>query len=185
MNMQRALNILGYTCYHSSIFFSNTKDCEMWDRALDAKFFGRGTEFTRADWDQLPGDCSAVSADPPPVAFAEDLIKAYPEAKVILVERDVEAWFKSFSTTVTAGCWSPLMHKIADWDPSWLGAMRDTHMRWVRGWFKANSKEETDAVSRSMYAEHYALVRRMTPPQRILEYRLSDGWEPLCNFMDK
>ncbi|MCJ1387155.1 hypothetical protein MMC17_010288 [Xylographa soralifera] len=56
MSMQRALNILGYTCYHSSVFFSNMNDCKMWDDALDAKFFGKGTKFTRADWDRVLGD---------------------------------------------------------------------------------------------------------------------------------
>ena len=35
-----------------------------------------GPRFTRTDWDQLLGSYSAVSADPPAVAFAEDLITA-------------------------------------------------------------------------------------------------------------
>ena len=185
MSMQRALNTLGYTYYHSSLFFSNINDCIMWDEALDAKSFGRGSQFNRDDWDKLLGDFSAVSADPPPVAFADDLVKAYPEAKVILVERDVEAWFRSFSSTVTSGMWSPLMNRIADWDPWFMGPMRDTHKRWAIGWFKARSKEEMDAVSREMYAKHYALVRSITPAERLLEYRLGDGWEPLCKLLGK
>jgi hypothetical protein len=185
MSMQRALDMLGYRCYHSSAFFSRIGDCALWDAALDAKFFGKGAEYAREDWDRLLGEYSAVSADPPPVAFAEDLVRAYPEAKVVLVERDIDAWFRSFSDTVTAGMWSPLMHRIADWDPWFVGPMRDTHMRWARGWFKAKDREHMDSISRQMYAEHYALVRRVTPKDRLLEYRLGDGWEPLCEFLGK
>ena len=183
--MQRALNVIGYSCYHSSLFFTNINDCKMWDEALDAKFFGKGEEFTRAGWDQLLGEYSAVSADPPAIAFAEDLVRMYPEAKVILVERNIEAWHRSFSDAIVASTWSPLMHRISDWDPWFVGPMRDTHTRWVRGWFKARSREHMDAISRKMYAEHYALVRRVTPSERLLEYRLGDGWEPLCEFLGK
>ena len=78
MSMQHALNTLGYRCYHSVAFFANIADCAMWDEALDAKFFGKGKPFERKDWDQLLGEYSAISADPRSVAFAEDLIKAYP-----------------------------------------------------------------------------------------------------------
>ena len=185
MSLQRALNILGYSCYHSTVFLSNVLDCKMWDEALDAKFFGKGHQFTRVDWDQLLGEYSAVSADTPPVAFAEDLVAAYPEAKVILVERDLDAWLCSFSDTVTSVLWSPLMNRIADFDPWLIGPILRTHKRWATGWFKAHSKDEMDAVSRTIYINHYALVRKVTPPERLLEYRLGDGWEPLCNFLAK
>ena len=39
--------------------------------------------------------------------------------------------------------------------------------------------------ARQMYRDHYALVRRITPPERLLEYRLGDGWGPLCAFLGK
>jgi hypothetical protein len=186
MSMQRALDILGCKCYHSSVFFSQIDDCEIWDAALDAKFFGKGPKFTTAEqWDTVLGEYSAVSADVPPIAFAEELVYAYPDAKVILVNRDVDEWAKSFSNTVTSGMYSPLMHRLADWDPAWLGHMRDTHMRWSRGWFKVDSKEEQDAISPQMFKNHYDLVRRVTPKERLLEYTMGDGWEPLCKFLGK
>lgn len=42
----------------------------------------------------------SVSPDPPAMAFSEDLIRAYPDAKVVLVERDVEVWYESMMVTV-------------------------------------------------------------------------------------
>ena len=66
-----------------------------------------------------------------------------------------------------------------------IGPVRDTHHRWIRGWWKANSKKEMQDKARDMYRDHYELVRRITPPDRLLEYKLGDGWEPLCAFLGK
>ena len=183
--MQIALNMLGLQCYHSMQWFSNISDCAAWNAAQDAKFFSQGPLFSRIQWDALLGTYSAVSADPPAVAFAEDLIFTYPEAKVILVERDIEAWYHSFNSAVIEPSWSPFLNFLGDWDPWLIGPVRDCHFRWIRGWFKAQSKEEMQAKARKMYKDHYDFVRKVTPKERLLEYRLEDGWEPLCRFLGK
>lgn len=183
--MQTALNILGYRCYHSFLWFSNMRDCAAWNAAQDAKFFSKGTPFSRTEWDALLGTFSAVSADPPAVAFAEELVSIYPEAKIILVERDIEAWYSSFNNVAIESSWSPFLNFLGDWDPWIYGPVRDTHFRWIRGWWKANSKEDMQDKARDMYRAHYELGRRITPPERLLEYKLGDGWEPLCAFLGK
>lgn len=68
------------------------RDCEMWTRAIRAKFDGEG-DFGKAEWDQLLGHCQAV-CDLPAAAFAPELIAAYPNAKVILTNRDPDSWHK-------------------------------------------------------------------------------------------
>lgn len=183
--MQVALNILGFTCYHSVLFFSNIKDCAAWSAALDAKFFDKGTPFTKREWDALLGSFSAISADPPAIAFAQELVELYPEAKVILVERNVDAWYSSMNEVVIKSSWSPFLNFLADLDPWLVGPIRDCHHRWIKGWWKANTMKEMQEKARSMYTEHYALVRKVTPKERLLEYRLGDGWEPLCQFLGK
>ena len=50
---------------------------------------------------------------------------------------------------------------------------------------KAYSKDEMRARARPMYREHYELVRKVTPKERLLEYELGSGWEPLCTFLGK
>ncbi|CAF9937178.1 hypothetical protein IMSHALPRED_011046 [Imshaugia aleurites] len=183
--LQTALSILGYRCYHSMLWFSNIRDCAAWNVAQDAKFFLKGTQFTKKEWDALLGTFSAVSADPPAVAFAEELISTYPEAKIILVERDIEAWYSSFNKAVMEPSWSPFLNFLRDWDPWSIGPVRDAHSRWIRGWWKANSKDEMQDKARDMYRNHYELVRRITPPDSLLEYKLGDGWEPFCAFSGK
>jgi hypothetical protein len=90
--LRTALKELGFEdCYHMmSASVENPPDCLMWSDALAAKYDGEGT-FTRDDWDKLLGHCQAV-CDWPAVAFAKELIEAYPDAKVILTTRDVDSW---------------------------------------------------------------------------------------------
>ena len=36
---------------------------------------------------------------------------------------------------------------------------------------------------KDVFKAHYDLVRQLVPPERLLEYDVSQGWEPLCNFL--
>ena len=58
--------------------------------------------------------------DTPCICFAEDLIRAYPDAKVVLVERDVEAQYPSFETLV-AEYYIPIHHVLRYLDPYFIG----------------------------------------------------------------
>lgn len=49
----------------------------------------------------------------------------------------------------------------------------------------AVGKEDMQRKARDAYRNHYALVRRVTPKNKLLEYRMGDGWEPLCEFLGK
>ena len=71
----------------------NPRDCEMWQEAYDAKFHGKGKRFGRAEFDKLLGHCQAVM-EMPCFVFAEELIAAYPEAKVIVTTRTIEDWYR-------------------------------------------------------------------------------------------
>jgi hypothetical protein len=35
------------------------------------------------------------------------------------------------------------------------------------------------------YREHNAIIRDLVPKERLLEYKLGSGWEPLCTFLGK
>lgn len=122
----------------------------MWMEALDGNFFRkRGcARFTWADWDQLLGNYRAVSADPAAVALAEDLIEAYPDPKVSLVERDIEAWYATFDRKVIASVWSRFINLVANFNPFFLGPIRNVHKGWTMGWMGAHSKEEMRAKAR-------------------------------------
>lgn len=96
----------------------NPPDCLMWSDALAAKYDGVGT-FGREQWDQLFGHCQAV-CDWPCVAFAKELIEAYPDAKVIITTRDVDSWHASTMKTVHWRATEPELKLAAkvDWAAS-------------------------------------------------------------------
>jgi hypothetical protein len=148
--MSAALNILGIPCFHSFLLFSNILDCSMWNGALDAKLYGKGDPFTRTEWDALLGPYAAVS-DAPAIVFTEDLMAAYPDAKVVLVERDVERWYKSFNDTVIENTWNPVTQWLRGRNAHLVGPLGNTHMRWMEGWMDCHGKEEMQRKSRAFY----------------------------------
>jgi sulfotransferase family protein len=53
------------------------------------------------------------------------------------------------------------------------------------GFFHAKNVDEIRANAKQRYLEHYATVRRIVPKEKLLEFKLTDGWEPLCAFLGK
>ncbi|KAH8647068.1 P-loop containing nucleoside triphosphate hydrolase protein [Tricladium varicosporioides] len=187
VSMQLALEILGIPTFHSFDLFTNTKDCALWSELLDAKYFSNSVtprKLSRSDFDSLLGHYSGAS-DVPCIAFTPELIAAYPEAKVILVDRDIEKWYNSFNNAVIIHTFAFKNWFVARIDPYLVGPLETMHKRWVRGWFRSNNTEEMRANARSMYVEHYDLVKKITPKGNLLVYKLGDGWEPLCEFLGK
>ena len=91
MSLKLALDQLGFgPCYHMTEVFKNPKASGYWEAAADGK---------PIDWEEVfAGYRSTV--DWPGATFYKQLADAYPEAKVILTERDAEAWFESTQATI-------------------------------------------------------------------------------------
>lgn len=43
---------------------------------------------------------------------------------------------------------------------------------------------DSDSRLLQYFDDHYAVVRQLVPEERLLEYHPSQGWEPLCRFLD-
>ncbi|KAB8225094.1 hypothetical protein BDV33DRAFT_198937 [Aspergillus novoparasiticus] len=184
--MCNALEILGLPCWHSTQFMSTRfGDIEMWQEAVDRKFFGAGPKFGRQEFDQLLHDFGAVSSDTPAIAFADDLIEAYPEAKVVLVERDIDSWYESWMNTVIKNTYDPFVTVVYHIDRFFTRPIARIHITTFQGWLGISNPEDARLKSKAKYRQHYELVRSITPKDRLLEYKFSDGWEPLCEFLGK
>lgn len=149
----------------------------MWMDALRAKYDGEGERFTRADWDQLLGDAQAV-CDWPSIAFARELIEAYPEAKVVLTNRDVHSWHASTMKTVYWRVTDPELRWLSKFD--WAASMYYPMLcKFFDGFFEGDFPNR----GKDVFQRHYAEVRSLVPKDRLLEYRVTDGWGPLCEFL--
>ncbi|OCK81577.1 hypothetical protein K432DRAFT_381216 [Lepidopterella palustris CBS 459.81] len=182
MSMVEALRILGYNdVYHMSAAIANPPDFDMWKEAADAKFFGNGKPYGREEWDQLLGNCMAVT-DFPTCAFSAELIAAYPHAKVVLTTRDPSKWYASVNSTFRVAFESRAFSLIGHLDPAFIGRM----MSAVRSlWLGFFGVPDVQPCIVDTFVKHNEAVKAMTPPERFLEYRVGEGWERLCEFLGK
>ncbi|KAL6891786.1 P-loop containing nucleoside triphosphate hydrolase protein [Trichoderma longibrachiatum] len=178
-SMRAAMKQLGYVdTYHMmNCSIENPPDALMWMDALCAKYDGKGKPFTREDWDQLLGTCQAV-CDWPAVAFAEELIKAYPEAKVVLTNRDVDSWHASTMKTVYWRATDPELRWLSNFD--WAASM---YYPMLKKFFDTFFEGDFPNRGKDVYRKHYEHVRSLVPKERLLEYKVTDGWGPLCEFL--
>ncbi|KAK8162914.1 P-loop containing nucleoside triphosphate hydrolase protein [Phyllosticta citrichinensis] len=178
-SLRDALKELGLNdTYHMmSVSVENPPDALFWMDALRAKYDGVGS-FGREEWDQLLGHCQSV-CDWPAIAFVKELVEAYPEAKVILTTRDVDSWHASTLKTVDWRANDPELKMVGKWD--WGAGLYQPmlHKFWTN-FFKGDFKKH----GKQVFIDHYADVRALVPPERLLEYRMGQGWEPLCDFLE-
>lgn len=124
---------------------------------------------------------SQVVSDNPAIAFSEELLEAYPKAKVILSVRDsVDDWYESVMKTI----W-PVVQE------TYLARWR----RWIlpKPWFRDFLDKryghtfygDMPNKGKNGYVKHNEMIRRLVPKERLLEYNVKEGWEPLCNFLGK
>ncbi|KAF7352155.1 hypothetical protein MVEN_01178700 [Mycena venus] len=182
-SMRIALEKLGYNeTNHGFTVSESPLEMEMWTEAINAKFFGKGKPYGRAEWDQLLGHCMAVT-DMPHLLFAEELIAAYPEAKVVLTTRNVDRWWKSYKDTIGGALASPVGDIPARFEANTVDMVREFTRLAYNAMFGTDNV--TEEVAKKRYIEYYDEVQSLVPKERLLEYRVGEGWESLCRFLEK
>ncbi|ROT42619.1 hypothetical protein SODALDRAFT_19325 [Sodiomyces alkalinus F11] len=192
-SMCLALQQLGYqNVYH--LIDDTARRPEDWDffaEAADALFPSLPTYnkrgMTREQWDVIFGSCEGIT-DIGSI-FAKSLIEAYPEAKVILVERDFDSWWKSMENLLdlifgrTACLYRDVIEPVAE------SGLTKSVQKVVGGWLGVEtlnpSMAELRARVRDVYAKHNAMIPKLVPEERLLRCQLGEGWGPLCKFLDK
>ncbi len=174
--------------------------------ALEAKYQNKDRKYTKSDWDQLLGHCQVRSlgrsllksrdfeltwralqavVDVPAAAFIPELYEAYPDAKVVIVQRDPDRWYESCSRTVMVFASSPQL-KILYFLDRWLVRRLAPFMGLL--FTSLFGPKTEDPVKRREnwikgYMNAYDEVRRIVPPEKRLEFTFGQGWEPLCKFL--
>ena len=168
LSVKLALEKLGFSaCYHMAEVFSHPGHAELWLRAW------RG----EAVWAELFDGFSAA-VDWPVAAFWHRLMDYYPNARVLLTLRDGESWYRSASNTIFSG-----MEELAQSkDPERRERIRMANEIIRKGTFGERLFDRDHAIA--VYEANVAAVRAEVPPDRLIEYRASDGWEPLCHALD-
>jgi sulfotransferase family protein len=179
LSLKAALEQLGLgPCYHMRTAIEHPEHVPMWESAA------RGE---RVDWDRLL-DGYRATVDWPGAAFYEQLMRVYPDAKVILTVRDPDRWYDSARTTiygVVSATTSPLFRLLTLVLPPVRRFQRAQHMIDAVVWggtFHGRFEDRQYAIQ--TFQEWNRSVRERVPADRLLIYEITEGWDPLCRFLD-
>ncbi len=181
MSLKYALEELGLDkCYHfSDIFLHHPEHIDIW------KSLAQGEQI---DWEALfEGYQSTVfwstSYD------YQLLLEQYPEMKFILTVREPEAWYKSAFDTVYSlnrptlsrsiqfkirGMFNPKLKMIYK-----VWKLNET-LLW-QNTFKGRFHDKDFAIQQ--FEQHIENVKKNVPAERLLVYKIQQGWQPLCDFL--
>ncbi|HKV67080.1 MAG TPA: sulfotransferase [Gaiellales bacterium] len=156
--------LTGGRCYHMLEVSETPGAADVWKAAAEGQ---------APDWDVLLGGYVAA-VDWPASAFWRELAAANPEAPVLLSQRTrTEQWWASVEKTVARALTTP----SADPEIARIRVMgRTIARRFCPEW--------PDPVAvQAAYERHNAEVRASIAPDRLVEWRPADGWEPLCTML--
>jgi len=163
-SLKFALEQLGFgPCYHMMEVFPRPGHVGAWAKAA------RGEHI---DWDKLY-EGFAATVDWPSTHFWRDLMRKYPDAKIIHSEREPELWWKSFSQTIQEGIAGEAPPPMREWQDMVKLIITDQTFRGDM------SKENVLKV----YNAHNAEVKRTVPAAKRLDFDPKQGWAPLCKFL--
>ncbi|KAF2168827.1 hypothetical protein M409DRAFT_52832 [Zasmidium cellare ATCC 36951] len=188
-SIRKALEEMGYLrTYHGVQDLLAGKDGFTWAQLAERKYGKNPQPITREHFYRILGDCAAVT-DMPCCAFWSELMDAYPQAKILLVERDVEEWFRSFETVILKEVFSWKRDVIAF--AIRVGLFPPNPNIFINGlflnYFQARNTSELARNARSVYMQHYDAIeaRAKLEGRPVLRMRLEEGWGPMCEFLGK
>jgi hypothetical protein len=167
VSLKQAFEHLGYSCYHMQEVMKayDRGHVERWNAAI------RGEN---VDWHAL-FDGFEATVDFPACVFYRELMEAFPDAVVVLSVRDPERWWNSYSKLlrlVKTASWFNFVPMFRE-----FSAMNVAMVDRVFG----GSLDKDDSIAR--YLRHVDEVKATVPAKRLLVYSVTEGWEPLCEFL--
>ena len=151
--------LLGGPCHHMIEVFGNPVQIAGWTDAIEGR---------PVDWSALLADYRSL-VDWPGGSFWRELSAANPDALVLLSVRDADSWYRSASNTIFLG-----FENLPPEMQPWMDTVRKMmHERFSDKFDDATAM--TDAFER-----HNAAVRNEVPATRLLEWTVTDGWDPIC-----
>jgi len=194
LSVYTALNELGFPCYHMKEVLLNTKKTDHHVRefflgtqkTVHLDFWLRvanSPEGTEHDWNEVFENYSAT-VDFPACCVWRELIKFYPDAKVLLTlhPKGPRAWYESTLSTIYTSetMWQfkilsffiPKVRKAIDMSRKliWIRSLRGTMV------------DPKRAIAR--HNEHIEEIKKEVPSEKLLIYSVDQGWGPLCKFLD-
>jgi hypothetical protein len=168
LSLKMALEQLGLgPCYHMMEVHKDQGRAAAW---LEAS---RGAS---PDWEAI-FDGFASTVDWPACTFWRELAEAYPDAKVLLSQREATGWHKSVMNTIYRAITSVPDEATEGAAVTSLTMATDLVLRRT---FDGKLADADYAIE--VFNRHNQAVRDAIAPERLLVYEPGQGWEPLCEF---
>ncbi|MET2825526.1 sulfotransferase family protein [Mesorhizobium shangrilense] len=175
-----ALNRLGFPCYHMQEVIMNKANkghLDFWRKVANSP------PGSQQDWNQVFANYTAT-VDNPGCCVWKELLTAYPDAKVLLTlhPRGPAAWYDSTIDTIyfTKNVWQ---FKILEWLTPFGWKFGDMSSKLVWGRTLNGVMDDRDkAIAR--YRAYIEEVQAAVPPEKLLLFKVTEGWSPLCRFLD-
>jgi len=166
-SMQAALKTLGYPCYHMKEVPRERGHLDAWHEFMTGQ--------APMDWHALFRKFEAT-VDTPGCLYYKELMEAFPNAKVVLTVRDPDRWYRSFTTLYrTLNRFRPVARVI----PKLGKFLRLADVMFAKMFGGSLDRDNCIRV----FTEHNEAVQRYVPPERLLVFQVTEGWEPLCQFL--
>lgn len=154
--------LLGGECYHMTTVFDHPEHVPAWQGALDG---------SPPDWQEFLGR-HVAAVDWPASAFWAELADCFPDALILLSTRtDGAAWSRSVNATIREGF--PTGDDVNEWQRMFIGL-------WHRTLGPSWLDDDRNIASYDQWVDS---VRRAAPPGRLLEWRATEGWAPICDAL--
>jgi hypothetical protein len=172
-SLKRALEMIGFgPCHHMEEVIKHPAEVRTWESAA------RGEKI---DWGTfLQGWGSTV--DFPSSLYYKELMPVFPQAKVILTVRDAASWYTSMSQTIVPAMNAFPNRIVARFLPFVGAPSRALNNTWIDREVIRRFSEREHVLR--IFREHIEEVKHVVPADRLLVYQVSEGWGPLCAFLE-
>ena len=178
-SLKSALEKLGFDpCYHMYECLKNQSHFDKWSKVFDGNF-------TPEEWEDLLGGYGAALDNPASMAY-EDIMKVYPDAKVILTTRDPTKWAKSVQETI----WCPYSRSMSWVLFPYFASFQIMMIKLRRRFFNdftggvwSGALHDPKKLA-GAFEEWNQRVIDTVPKEKLLVFEVQDGWEPLCKFLE-
>ena len=162
--------------YHMQNILLNKQDAKKWHDLIfnDKKNY---------DWENIYKGYGAC-LDFPSCNYYKELMEFYPDAKVILNLRDDKSWVKSWNVLNNKILKSFTFRFIAKLPNTSFKLQKDIHNEMILGPRGAFQNSKTDEEKMKRFNEWNQSVIDNVPKDRLLIYKASEGWEPICKFLN-
>ena len=172
LSLKLALEQLGFgPCYHMLEVGQHSEHVALWRRAAAGK---------PVDWPTLFENYQAA-VDWPSCNYWQAQLAAFPNAKVILSERDPEAWYASIMNTIYPSSAKAREKAAEESDPAAIERFAMVYEVIWDGVFGGRMDDKAHVIG--CYLAHNARVKQLLPSTQLLILDPADGWPPLCEFL--